>query len=664
MESLPMLVLETICEYLVQYDAKRQSLHAFALTSKECCAAATRERFSLLVIRASTAEQLRNDTEALGRFLGYRKKYVRIVKITGATRSNEERLDEANEDEASGDDLIDFLSETADDTYGRAAIDDEDDPYIIQPHPRVEFEPTGWKEGFSPEKRARTDHAWTSVACFISTLTLKDLVWASTEQVPLCILSTLHKHFPSCRLHVHTFSLRSLYYSADISSGVEESEYLLATSPCLYSIVGPYSFSDRSKTYYNSQALLQMISNYSPNLRRVQVYHSLAPSGEIHSIRHRSSPWGGFSPQYHVELHTSASSTTKGQLHMLAIVSKLYLSELETWESCTDFSFLVTLDFLHGVELEALSKLAEMAGMGTFINLQELRIEGGFPDDDPAEVDPIFERFIAALPPLKTLVVVGVEDATLTTILQHHAPGLRHLQIKRRILSLPNVHELVNTCSKVRELTIEILRTGGDAEEVKKYQAIGHMPDLISLTLKLRCSEYAPTGPDALCISMNFPGKDFIHQALINAALNEVLAKSIFATIRKSDTQAISPLSRVELHMDGLHTINNNMTDCAFQNAARWIARSWVFQRDPRDTHCHEFTLRELGLRDRLRAGREFYKTLDSRSGHRRWSNIWKKIWPGSGDTWKDNWHSFPLAIGNEGASSFDVLKSSSESER
>jgi hypothetical protein len=175
MESLPMLVLETICEFLAQCDTKRRSLHAFALTCKECRAAANQERFSRLQIRASNAQQLRDNTEALGDFLGCPKKYVRIVKITGATRANEEQEDESDED-----DLTDFLAETANDADEIASVDDEDDPYIIEPRSRVEFEPAGWEEGFSPDERARTDHAWTPVAQFISTLALKDLIWAST----------------------------------------------------------------------------------------------------------------------------------------------------------------------------------------------------------------------------------------------------------------------------------------------------------------------------------------------------------------------------------------------------------------------------------------------------------------------------------------------------
>lgn len=46
MEDLPLLVLDTVCEYLAEMESNRASLFSFALTSQTCYAVAKRQLFS------------------------------------------------------------------------------------------------------------------------------------------------------------------------------------------------------------------------------------------------------------------------------------------------------------------------------------------------------------------------------------------------------------------------------------------------------------------------------------------------------------------------------------------------------------------------------------------------------------------------------------------
>jgi hypothetical protein len=87
------------------------------------------------------------------------------------------------------------------------------------------------------ENKTRGIDAWKSTAQLLATCAgLKDFYWESTDQVPRCVLDMLHNDLPRSRLHVHTFSLRSLFQQRDGLHDIDDDEYVLATSPSLYSI--------------------------------------------------------------------------------------------------------------------------------------------------------------------------------------------------------------------------------------------------------------------------------------------------------------------------------------------------------------------------------------------------------------------------------------------
>lgn len=81
------------------------------------------------------------------------------------------------------------------------------------------------------------------------------MIHACINQVPICILSFMHQSHPNCRVHVHSFSLRSLHQPKDGSPhDIELDDFVLATSPCLSNIFVSYSGYDTDgKVNYNDE---------------------------------------------------------------------------------------------------------------------------------------------------------------------------------------------------------------------------------------------------------------------------------------------------------------------------------------------------------------------------------------------------------------------------
>jgi hypothetical protein len=85
LETLPLLVLESICEYLAHSEFKRHSLFAFSLTSKCCCFAAIGQRFERIRFTLRGRKKLRQNLDRWNEILGIdgRARYVRRVKVVG-----------------------------------------------------------------------------------------------------------------------------------------------------------------------------------------------------------------------------------------------------------------------------------------------------------------------------------------------------------------------------------------------------------------------------------------------------------------------------------------------------------------------------------------------------------------------------------------------------
>lgn len=156
---------------------------AFASASRVCRAAAWRVRFSEVSIDVDDAQFFKR-LEQLECILDEAKSRicVRVLKLGVST------------------------------VYRAGCEDGEtEDAYVSHMRLAPNFHPIRPLREWKPSIEPRLDEWWQPLARFISSVHIKDLIWASTEQIPRCVLSVLNEQTPSCRLHVHKFDLRSLH---------------------------------------------------------------------------------------------------------------------------------------------------------------------------------------------------------------------------------------------------------------------------------------------------------------------------------------------------------------------------------------------------------------------------------------------------------------------
>ncbi|KAJ8118838.1 hypothetical protein OPT61_g243 [Boeremia exigua] len=624
METLPLLVLESVCEYLTYGEPHRASLLAFASVSRTCRAVAQRERFYQISIDVDDEQKFPERVRRLERMLDETRSRtaVRVLKIGRCI-------------DGSGEGYSTSITPVSDG---------------IRPLRK-------WQ----PRKAPRPDEWWRPLVQFISSLPLKDLVWASKEQIPRCVLSALETHIPRCRLHAHEFELWSLYQRGDLQD-IEDDDYMLATSPCLHSIIAPCSSYDATGcANYHEEAILWLAAGLAPNLKHVHMWdNTLRASGEIRSRREDVRlEWRGFHPRS--DYKWSQMPDTNGQLQSLIFDPYQLIpgSQLTCWENHTDFSVLRSLSILRQTELDALKLLVGVAERDGLRHLKALDLAVVSCEyEDREEAESAMTRLLLLLNPLVELAIVGVRDFAFDAALEKHGSSLQVLRVRNLILSPRQVTQLRDSCPGIRELCIEILRSSGDEDEIKTYQTLGSMRCLESLSLILQCSEYHPDGgPDDPAPHMGWSSYDeedqeamavAIRQVFVNAAVDESLARSIFQELLAAHTSVKAGLppriTSIHLKVGGTPVLNGQTTDSEFQGILAWIGRSWACRRDPRDTHQNVITVEEVDSNARLRSVEMLETDMDGFYGSEQYRGIWESLWPKTGAGWREDWRSFPFA--------------------
>ncbi|ORY70360.1 uncharacterized protein BCR38DRAFT_405975 [Pseudomassariella vexata] len=480
LESLPSTLLELICEYIGCRDCKKLSLHGFSLTSKHCCCAATAQRFSRVQVTVRGQKKLRDDLRRWSKMLGAndRFRHVRQLKITGFVPR--EKAEDAKVD-------LDTHMVEAEDGLS------SDNDFCKPPKQPVHF----WHGAtrLSQEDNRQLDKAWQPLSCFIRKLSgLKDVVYAADGQIPRCILEAVH--FMNCRLHMHTFSLRSLFQPRDLPQVIDADEYALATSPCLYSIIVPYyTWDEEGNVNYNEEAVL----------------HGGRGSAEIGSC---------LSVAVSAEYHTDFS-----RLQHLAI---------RWWDENRDAS-------------ASIQDLAEKVRNNKFESLHTL--VSSLPNNDAHHEG--LTLLLRHLRPLKSLELVGfASDKAFEALLHQHGKTLRKLklmpdrQLGQRtpmlVLSHDRMQELSERCSNLEHIELPVIRTEGDKREAGIYRALAQLPRLKHATLQFQYSagpteeEMVDEDGEVLCQNMGYDEDippDRLREAYINAAIDYSLALSIFCAI-------------------------------------------------------------------------------------------------------------------------------------
>ncbi|KAF2871265.1 hypothetical protein BDV95DRAFT_58317 [Massariosphaeria phaeospora] len=565
LETLPLPVLEDICEYLEHNEPGRTSLFAFALASQRCCEAAERQRFERISIVQGSVKKLERDLKIWNATLAsYRRaRYVRRVRVSGCLLVKgrtapweawgycpcrvvldiKEKGHTASYLESLPIGLRSFKSfDTRPTTFklmdshlgsynfrtsrtGSTLIQEEKEEAETENGVHAAYGKTpgecsedgnnetanGDEDGFLalgiptraetvvhvPDDVAhRQNEAWKMLAAFISQFPgLRDFMWDSTDTFPSPILSMIHTKLPRCRIHVSQFCLRSLLQDKRDIHDIDDDDYALATSPCLYSVAVaiPYAGYDQlAHVDYNKEVLVQLASGLAPNLHTIYVDHlDIASSRDLYLASRTPRPaWRSLAIETQKQQRHAASPArgqslppSKGSLHTLIRTCQLGpgigVTELEHWRTLTHFDQLRHLHLGHGVSLDALTLLAQMALQGELASLHTfklVRISTWACEHYYAEVRDACSLLLTHLPPLKALQLRPIGGETLRLILEYHGATMQRLDIYDREcipLSREHIEDLAVQCPRLTHLDICVPRSSSTegslaAEDIRR----------------------------------------------------------------------------------------------------------------------------------------------------------------------------------------------------
>lgn len=658
--TLPFSLLESICEHLSLCDFKRRSLFAFSLTSKRCCFATTRQRFKHICFTVRNGKKLRQDVKQWEEILGIdgRMRYVHRVKVAGyMSLVKENEADKKNEVDSAFQWKIsteedEFETEHDEDDFFEPSRDLLEDPRIASPL-------------VTHEEKEERNKEWLSFARFLEQIShLQDLIYACTHQIPMCILTSLHQYHPSTRLHVHTFSLRSLCHLKDRPHDIDPDEFVLITSPCLYSIVVLYSdYLSDGRVDYNEEAVLQMMATVASRLKFVRMWYRRFHSSTALQVASQTSrpSWQGFFADEPGDLSRHIESKGCLQKLMLTGWGVTSSSQLTAWSSRTDFSQLRSLEIkncIRLVALRALTRIAEDGGLGSLhrlaLSLSSLLFA------EQSGMDEVASLLLQVLPPLEDLRLTGhVANSTFTMLLHSHGETLRklqfiphrgsHLQVEPHVISQHCIQELSKRCPNLRDVELLISRTISDEQEVSIYRTLGTLRWLKRVSLYLDCSQLIaypisylqPTHYDVRV-------QHRMRENLAKSAVDISLALAIFGKI--FPTTNINPVQILKLRPFGGHMFDQYTSETDFANIVEWIARSWICTRGSGDG-SGEVMVREMKTMGRQgvkhnRTERELKANIEDYKAGKLYKRLWGDIWPkveGATGDWREDWRSFPL---------------------
>jgi hypothetical protein len=684
LDSLPLLALELICEYLSYADARRKSLFSFSLVNKACCEASIRQRLKRILFFVDGPETLISEINKWEKLLDkYGFGLVQQMKVCGGIplKYDDKDLYLANKpDDAKAhfqhmlNDGDRFLDATSDDRPTHVNMDAD----------------------FDLEHYALKSELWKPLADFIPKLSgFRDLAWASSDQIPSSVFDALHR--TQARFRLQRFEIRSLGKYTNPSTEIDPYEYSVVTSPRLTHIVSLNTIrSACNPPQYDLSGgvVFLLIKGAAPNLEEARIISDrgagtsclqrLAPkSFRFEDPRQKAteSPTEKFKQLF---LGRSTEKTSgisqrwlspsrsqqpnsqapKGRLRTLFTTveawNEICASCVQTWSGRTDFELLEHLQI--GLSEDSMQKMVHLKSQGSFKSLRALELS--YDRDRYTSSPSTFEAarlLLSVLEPLESLKThFPVNTDVFDTILHRHGASLRVLRFDKIevMLNSKNVRQIANSCPHMEDIKFNMLRTCGNKEEVEIYKALGSMPRLkrASLTLDLWLYDpNPPPNPENMRVTMRSYSEEeiiyFLRLGFLNCPIDEPLARAIFETI--STTQATARPSlrpRFEGLMIKPHCLWRR-DSIGFPNEQVWnvttaMRQTWYCTRDPRDTHPNELVLsREVryGSLDDL-FNKNLYRHLTpSQGGDAVCAAAWKAAWPHSTGDWPNEWRSSPL---------------------
>lgn len=681
LENIPVEILALICEY-VEF-SHRPSLLSFALANKRCHSIAKRLFFHTIRFSPNSQRQLEVDVDECMRILERNASFshVRIVVVTGAPW-----------DEYHGPGALPLVRTDGNPSWSfglplslSELVDGDKDR--LQGLERHSALVPAFPPDLSSDNTILTDTAWQPLTRLVRILHgLDDVLYASPDRMPPCLLRALLQYQPRCRLHVFTFTLRSLHLSE-----TDPDELALMTAPCLYSIWMWYydtdGLDDDGEPAYHAEAIDTMVRRMAPNLKEVHLLHEPGSTFDVDdNPLPPCPPWKGFT-NGGAELTYMPAQLQSLELGLdyLSSSSRRALNDevADKW-AAHKLSSLRALRLGRFVRPEALRSLIRAENFPCLTTLLFACAE----EQEHAYYDDV-KQFIHGLPQLTSLEIIAwPPDIPLAAALPHRLRELwlRTQDVLGQSLDEVAILELAARCPRVETLALKIRRSRGNATEVALYKALGRFANLRRLTLTLDASPppWFPAAPppferdeyDMRALAFDTPTdpsfdeieeqyltdalypyrKGHMRDVFINTALDETLARAIFHTICAAkatlygDSAALA-LDRVVIQPDGGRSFPHRSLarpTWGLRPYMAALARRWLLERDVRDDAREVVRVREIDKRRRLKLvsecavirGPEYYRYMA-------YMPIFRRIWPETRNMspvdWYDDWHSWPL---------------------
>jgi hypothetical protein len=639
LETLPLLILETICGYLDD-SSDRSTLWAFSSTSRQCCIAATSRRFYQIPLRVYDEDQLEAALTKWADILDLddRRRCVRQLKVAGLKVTNNRNSNRRGDDED-------------DDWKAHHYFDFDDFCLPSDSGRRVVI--------------SKLSESWLSLARFISQLpALKDLVWACSDYMPPCVLSAVHD--VGCRLHMHIFRLGSLSQSRNNQQPIDPDEYALATSPSLYSIVVTLtSFESGGNINYIREAVEHLLVGDMPNLAYLKTMAGTI-SGELEisqNIRLGKPPWAGLFPGTTSTTHKPEKKASFSSLQSLDMGGYLDLRKWVHHGSLDDLRHL-TMSW----DIQEATVLADIAIHGGLKSLVTLELSYdtwyGRLEDELVLQDALLQ-VLEHSNPLQRLDLNGyVSDKLFNTIVNRHGKSLHSLSLLPErnnestnplvLLSSVALQNLAEACPNLEQLQLWVNRTHGDSQEVGIYQALSRLPRLTCLHLRL----WYTIGPDEDLWDEERDGEyplsqihdhheipvEYLRDGFSNGALDATLARAIFDLI--SSNNNLSYL-RLEMSRKMKRYAPQSRSYGTFDGLLAWFNRRWICRRHLGGEVDGQVTIRDPDSERTVGAGLE-WKSLNDGELYIDadiFKQVFQDVWPPRTSEWWNDWESLPLSI-------------------
>jgi hypothetical protein len=639
--SLPIEVVQQIADCIEH--AYRPSLFTFSSVSKACYKASEFLIFRRINVtvhcRATLGDEIDRLVKALSRAESAR--YVRCITIKGDIRPLPEDEDNSGPGWSQSTGLDEIVPDLGPSSQSRH--------YVIYDEPVI-------------KKASKEDLSWAPVLSLIQVIPyLKDLIYDCKSQFPPSLLSTLYERHPQCRLHHLSFRFRTLLWGIPYPYEME-----LATSPLLYKVKFMCTFRDSDyDDDFNEDAVMELVAGLAPNLK--EVIHVDIMAYRSGSDYRRKETWHGL---------PGSRAGTKGSLTSLTLNGVSLSSEwkLQCWAARTDFTCLQHLDLglsydcnPGGLSGETMKWLTQNH---SFPQLRTLKVslDRNHRQQDRPYYSNDAVSFFQTLEPLKELSVQGpIDPRIFDAIVSRHGNTLQKLSVRPLELSHHYGHDLQEIpmefvkehliqiqaqCPILEDLSITIKRNMSGPSEASMYKCFSKMKSLRSLFLILDCSvRQSSQDPDYHSQSEGDGQQPVdrmdcrltrgrLRQTLINCAVDEALARSIWCTInqQKADKQ----LERLKLWTMGGGESRGVTPTHVDGRILKNLSRSWLIERDPRDDR-NDYTIRELGKHARKSEDQITEREYTECAAGRVFRTIWSRR-EGSKD-WRDDWSSFPLQI-------------------